>query len=321
MGLLFFPRGGSAQVVRYLSRSLPGAGWDVERSPAGRWAPRASSRTPAPSSRGLDVHPLDYTRLAGRRRPGGGRPALPSLLRGPARGAGPGVRVGGRARVRAPGGRLGAPARAGRRGRGRPAAPAPPDADQRGGGAGLPGRAARRPHPRHRAGHGARDRRRRAARVGARRGVGGADAALGARVRAAARALARRRGAGARACSASSRSGWSGRPTASSPSCSSRGPSAATSGWRTGAAGSSRTPRAGTRRASPGASATRRRTSTAFAGDSRALHLQRALHGAQADPADDRAPTPRRAPASSAARRSCCWAAFPGSSRGRTRSR
>ena len=51
MGLLFFPRGGSAQVVRYLSRSLPGAGWDVDASPAARWARRASSRTPAPSSR------------------------------------------------------------------------------------------------------------------------------------------------------------------------------------------------------------------------------------------------------------------------------
>ena len=29
MGLLFFPRGGSAQVARYLSRSLPDAGWEV----------------------------------------------------------------------------------------------------------------------------------------------------------------------------------------------------------------------------------------------------------------------------------------------------
>ncbi|MBA3839488.1 MAG: hypothetical protein H0X55_04185, partial [Thermoleophilaceae bacterium] len=29
MGLLFFPRGGSSQVVRYLARFLPDAGWDV----------------------------------------------------------------------------------------------------------------------------------------------------------------------------------------------------------------------------------------------------------------------------------------------------
>ena len=29
MGVLFFPRGGSAQVVRYLARFLPRAGWDV----------------------------------------------------------------------------------------------------------------------------------------------------------------------------------------------------------------------------------------------------------------------------------------------------
>ena len=29
MGLLFFPRGGSAQVVRSLARTLPELGWDV----------------------------------------------------------------------------------------------------------------------------------------------------------------------------------------------------------------------------------------------------------------------------------------------------
>jgi glycosyltransferase involved in cell wall biosynthesis len=29
MSLMFFPRGGSAQVARYVSRALPGAGWDV----------------------------------------------------------------------------------------------------------------------------------------------------------------------------------------------------------------------------------------------------------------------------------------------------
>ena len=28
MGLMFFPRGGSAQVARYLARSLPEAGWE-----------------------------------------------------------------------------------------------------------------------------------------------------------------------------------------------------------------------------------------------------------------------------------------------------
>jgi glycosyltransferase involved in cell wall biosynthesis len=60
MGLLFFPRGGSAQVVRYLSRSLPGAGWDAaiacgslgvegEQSHAGTFFP------------GLKIHALDYT--------------------------------------------------------------------------------------------------------------------------------------------------------------------------------------------------------------------------------------------------------------------
>src|SRR4051812_21492926 len=29
MALMFFPRGGSAQVARYVTRALPGAGWDV----------------------------------------------------------------------------------------------------------------------------------------------------------------------------------------------------------------------------------------------------------------------------------------------------
>src|SRR3954447_5562256 len=29
MSLMFFPRGGSAQVARYVARALPGAGWDV----------------------------------------------------------------------------------------------------------------------------------------------------------------------------------------------------------------------------------------------------------------------------------------------------
>src|SRR3954468_13650794 len=29
MSLMFFPRGGSAQVARYVARALPAAGWDV----------------------------------------------------------------------------------------------------------------------------------------------------------------------------------------------------------------------------------------------------------------------------------------------------
>src|SRR3954452_12957477 len=29
MSLMFFPRGGSSQVARYVARALPGAGWDV----------------------------------------------------------------------------------------------------------------------------------------------------------------------------------------------------------------------------------------------------------------------------------------------------
>jgi D-inositol-3-phosphate glycosyltransferase len=30
MAVVFFPRGGSAQVIRYVARSLPDAGWSVK---------------------------------------------------------------------------------------------------------------------------------------------------------------------------------------------------------------------------------------------------------------------------------------------------
>jgi glycosyltransferase involved in cell wall biosynthesis len=63
MGLLFFPRGGSAQVVRYLARSLPDAGWDVSIACGSLGAPGDESNAQT-FFRGLDVHPLDYTRAA-----------------------------------------------------------------------------------------------------------------------------------------------------------------------------------------------------------------------------------------------------------------
>src|SRR5919201_6996645 len=61
MGLLFFPRGGSAQVARYLARSLPG--WDVTIACGSLGAPGELSHA-ATFYAGLDVRPLDYTPLA-----------------------------------------------------------------------------------------------------------------------------------------------------------------------------------------------------------------------------------------------------------------
>lgn len=63
MGLLFFPRGGSAQVARYLSTSLAAAGWRVElvSGSLGRPGERTHAAT---FFAGLDVHPVDYTPAA-----------------------------------------------------------------------------------------------------------------------------------------------------------------------------------------------------------------------------------------------------------------
>jgi glycosyltransferase involved in cell wall biosynthesis len=63
MGLLFFPRGGSAQVARYLARSLPEADWDVTIACGSLGEPGEESHAET-FYRGLDVHPLDYTAAA-----------------------------------------------------------------------------------------------------------------------------------------------------------------------------------------------------------------------------------------------------------------
>jgi glycosyltransferase involved in cell wall biosynthesis len=63
MGLLFFPRGGSAQVARYLARSLPDAGWDVTVACGSLGASGEESHAETFYS-GLDVRPLDYTDAA-----------------------------------------------------------------------------------------------------------------------------------------------------------------------------------------------------------------------------------------------------------------
>jgi glycosyltransferase involved in cell wall biosynthesis len=63
MGVLFFPRGGSAQVVRYLARFLPRAGWDVTIACGSLGGPGDQSHAET-FYRELDVRPLDYTAAA-----------------------------------------------------------------------------------------------------------------------------------------------------------------------------------------------------------------------------------------------------------------
>jgi hypothetical protein len=63
MGLIFFPRGGSAQVVRYLARSLPSAGWHPTIA-CGSLGPSGLQSNAATFFGGLDVRPVDYTAAA-----------------------------------------------------------------------------------------------------------------------------------------------------------------------------------------------------------------------------------------------------------------
>src|SRR3954451_2811606 len=60
MGLLFFPRGGSAQVARYLARSLPDAGWDVTIA-CGSLGSEGNPSNADTFYAALDVRALDYT--------------------------------------------------------------------------------------------------------------------------------------------------------------------------------------------------------------------------------------------------------------------
>src|SRR5436305_1962509 len=61
MALLFFPRGGSAQVARYMTRALPDAGWDVTlvTGSLGEEGEQSNART---FFEGVaDLRPVDYT--------------------------------------------------------------------------------------------------------------------------------------------------------------------------------------------------------------------------------------------------------------------
>ena len=59
MGLLFYPRGGSAQVVRYLSRALDGAGWEVSLA-CGSLGEAGTQTNAGTFFEGLSVEAADY---------------------------------------------------------------------------------------------------------------------------------------------------------------------------------------------------------------------------------------------------------------------
>ncbi|HEU0025111.1 MAG TPA: glycosyltransferase family 4 protein [Thermoleophilaceae bacterium] len=63
MGLMFFPRGGSSQVARYLARSLPQAGWSATLA-CGSLGPPGSPSNAATFFAGLDVRALDFDAAA-----------------------------------------------------------------------------------------------------------------------------------------------------------------------------------------------------------------------------------------------------------------
>ncbi len=60
MALLFFPRGGSSQVARYMARALPESGWDVTLV-SGSLGADGDATNAAAFFSGIDVHALDYT--------------------------------------------------------------------------------------------------------------------------------------------------------------------------------------------------------------------------------------------------------------------
>src|SRR4051812_9927517 len=61
MALMFFPRGGSAQVARYVARFLPDAGWDVTLVAGSLGAPGEASHAGTFFEGVADLRPVDYT--------------------------------------------------------------------------------------------------------------------------------------------------------------------------------------------------------------------------------------------------------------------
>ncbi len=70
MGLLFFPRGGSAQVTRYLAAALERSGWSLSLVAGSLGAPGQSTHAPT-FFQSIDVHPLDFTPAVEAHRAGG----------------------------------------------------------------------------------------------------------------------------------------------------------------------------------------------------------------------------------------------------------
>ncbi len=75
MGLLFFPRGGSAQVARYLGHALPQTGWQTSIL-TGSITEADGFADAAGFYRGLDVRPVDMTRALHARDPMAADPPL-----------------------------------------------------------------------------------------------------------------------------------------------------------------------------------------------------------------------------------------------------
>jgi glycosyltransferase involved in cell wall biosynthesis len=61
MALMFFPRGGSAQVARYVTRALPDAGWDVTLVAGSLGDSSEASNAENFFARVPDLRPVDYT--------------------------------------------------------------------------------------------------------------------------------------------------------------------------------------------------------------------------------------------------------------------
>ncbi len=70
MGLLFFPRGGSAQVTKYLAAALERAGWSISLVAGSLGAAGRSTHAPTFFD-GIDVHHLDYTPAVAAHQAGG----------------------------------------------------------------------------------------------------------------------------------------------------------------------------------------------------------------------------------------------------------
>src|SRR4051812_49530913 len=87
MGLLFFPRGGSAQVARYLAPALGDAGWAVTLV-AGSLGEGGDQTHAGTFFGGIDLQALDYSDAVRAFEAGGGALEAPGPMRPPL--AGPG---------------------------------------------------------------------------------------------------------------------------------------------------------------------------------------------------------------------------------------